>query len=140
MTYKIANPNFVVREADHAAIPFDPANRDYQDYLAWLAAGNVPTPLPGPTPEQLVAQVEAAIQAELDRQAQAKGYDSILSACTYAMQPANAPFQAEGAAFVTWRSAVWHQARVALAAVQAGTKPMPTPAEAVAAMPALVLP
>lgn len=39
------NPvNAVLRIADSAMIPFDPANRDYQEYLQWLAAGNTPLP------------------------------------------------------------------------------------------------
>ena len=37
-------PNCVVRLADNAFIPFDPANTDYQEYLKWRAAGNQPLP------------------------------------------------------------------------------------------------
>jgi hypothetical protein len=36
--------NCIKRIADNAFIPFDPANRDYQEYLEWLAEGNEPLP------------------------------------------------------------------------------------------------
>lgn len=41
--------NLVERLSDNAFIPFDPANSDYAEYLAWLEQGN--TPLPAEQPE-----------------------------------------------------------------------------------------
>ena len=36
--------NGIIRLADMAYIPFDPANTDYQAYLKWVAEGNTPLP------------------------------------------------------------------------------------------------
>ncbi len=42
--YKLVNEKNVRRLIDGASIPFDPANTDYQQYLAWLSEGNEPLP------------------------------------------------------------------------------------------------
>ena len=34
----------ICRKSDNAYIPFDNENRDYQDYLAWVAEGNTADP------------------------------------------------------------------------------------------------
>jgi hypothetical protein len=43
----------IVRDEDGAFIPADPDNIDHQEYLAWLDAGNQPTPAtPSPTAKE----------------------------------------------------------------------------------------
>jgi len=42
--YAGTEPQSVIRIADGACIPFDPANTDYQAYLKWLEDGNTTLP------------------------------------------------------------------------------------------------
>lgn len=42
--YKLSNSAVILRLADAANIPADPANTDYQFYLSWLSEGNTPDP------------------------------------------------------------------------------------------------
>jgi hypothetical protein len=65
MSYKL-KPNGVQRLMDGSSIPADGSNRDWQEYLAWLAEGNTPLSAdPPPTPIDLsdVDNLEKAIKA-----------------------------------------------------------------------------
>lgn len=60
MAYKLAAAG-IKRLSDGAFIPSNPSNVDWQEYLKWLAEGNVPEP--AQTPEEVAAE-EAAAAAE----------------------------------------------------------------------------
>jgi hypothetical protein len=42
--YQLTQSDIVIRTADQAFIPNDPANRDRVEYDKWLADGGVPDP------------------------------------------------------------------------------------------------
>ena len=48
MTYQLTTYSCILRLADNAFIPLNPANTDYAAYLEWVEAGNTPEPAPEP--------------------------------------------------------------------------------------------
>lgn len=94
---------------------------------------------PAQTPEQAVRVLGLAAQMHLDTTAGERGYDSILSLCSYATSSV-AKFAAEGQAGVEWRDAVWANATQTFDQVLAGTIPAPTAEELIAALPPIVWP
>jgi hypothetical protein len=48
MAYQLTTGDTILRLADNAFIPPDPANIDYSAYLTWLDEGNTPEPAPEP--------------------------------------------------------------------------------------------
>lgn len=91
--------------------------------------------LRAPTPAQVQAALERAVQTHLDDAARALGYDDIATAVTYADEPAVPAFQAQGQALRAWRSLVWASCIATLANVNAGAG-APTAADLIASLPA----
>jgi len=65
MTYQLTTGDAILRLADNAFIPPDPANSDYAEYLTWLEAGNTPEPAPEPEPVPELTPAEKLANAGL---------------------------------------------------------------------------
>ena len=85
------------------------------------------------------SRLTSAIQSTLDEKAQERGYDSILSLCTYATSTI-AKFADEGQAGVSWRDEVWAKGYAILADVESGARAIPTVDELLAELPDFVWP
>ena len=88
---------------------------------------------PAPPIVPTVQQYEDSVQAHLDFVAQSKGYDSILSACSYAAEINQ--FQTESKSFIVWRSQVWGYCYQVLQDVQGGSRDAPAIKELIAELP-----
>lgn len=82
-------------------------------------------------------QYEQAVQHHLDATAQSRGYDSMLSACSYA-SGTHPKFGVEGRDCLAWRSAVWEKAFLILSDVRAGVRPVPTIEQVLSELPPMV--
>ena len=86
------------------------------------------------TPEQMQARYARAAQDALDAFAGTRGYDGILSACSYAGS-ADEQFVTEARYCVELRDATWRRAFAIFAAVLAGTMEMPSVGEFLSMLP-----
>ena len=92
-----------------------------------------------PTPEEQLEAFAAAIQAHLDRFAQTRNYDGIMSAATYATSTVP-KFHTEGQYAVEARDLTWAKGYEIMDAVMSGARPMPTLEEVIAELPELKWP
>lgn len=94
---------------------------------------------PEPTPEEIQKTLTDAMQTYMDSKVKERGYDNILSACTYANSTFPG-FHGEGLACIAWRDSVWRACYDILDEVTAGQREIPTTEELIAELPKLVWP
>lgn len=152
MFYSASNNGFYTRDIHGDNIPADAVEITVEEHQALLegqsqgkiiSADKKGKPVlkdpPPPTPEQIIAQYDAAVQQHLDAFARTRNYTNIMSAATYATSTVP-KFKAEGQYAVEARDATWAKCYEVLAAVEAGSRPMPTLDELLAELPVLTWP
>ncbi len=96
--------------------------------------------VPEQTTEEQQALIQthltAAVQSWMDKTVQARNYDNIHTACTYAYST-DEIFKAEGQACLAWRDNVWRTCYNILNKVTAGERTIPTYEELVEELPKL---
>jgi hypothetical protein len=120
----------IIRIADGASIPVADGNRDYREYLEWVAEGNTADAYV--EPPLTSADYAAALQQVLDAKAQEYRYDNIHTACNWV------PEFADAVALKAWAVSCWEMSNQIEADVLATTRTQPTVEEFIAEMPTFV--
>lgn len=90
-----------------------------------------------PTADEIVAALEAEVQRYMDKFAQDRGYDNMISAISYRDDPTVPRWQQEGQAFFAWRSQVWLKCLDIKNRAIAGEIQVPTTEELIAMLPTI---
>lgn len=123
MYQEIKGTTAVKRLMDGKYIARNPQNPEYIEYLKWKAS-NRPHPAAPKSPEAVKEEIVAKTQERLDQFAQTKGYDGILSACSY--DPSADPkFKQDAERAVFLRDLTWRTLYSLLDEVLEGTRPVP---------------
>lgn len=104
---------------------------DKGDYIEVVA---IPEPTAEEKQERLQRQMTNAVQAALDAFAQTRGYDGIMSACSYS-NSTDAQFKLEADYCIQLRDSTWRMGYAILAEVKAGNRPVPSVEELIAELP-----
>lgn len=84
--------------------------------------------------DKIRKDLAAAVQRYADEVAQSRGYDNLLTLCTYATSSLP-EFAAEGQAGVAWRDALWAKWYEISVEIEQGLRAIPTEEEAIALLP-----
>lgn len=151
MKFSPSTKGFYLAAIHGSNIPLDSVEitaEEHADLLEGQSQGKIITAGPSgvpyladpapPTQSQIIKQYENALDAHLDSVAKAHRYDDRKS---FALRAGYiGPYQAEGVAFAQWMDACNVHAYALLQSVIAGTTPLPTIAEMLAALPEFDLP
>lgn len=129
----------VIRRWDMKFIARDPADENWQAYLAYAGNGGVLDDYLEVQQLTLQQRVIAGVQKRLDDFALSRGYDDIKSAVDYAGDE-DAEFDKEGTYCKRMRSRHWRTCYQILGEVEAGVRSMPTFEDVMAQMPLLEWP
>jgi hypothetical protein len=129
------NPNGDVHGYDET-YPDDAPYIETAIGAGWIEiTGNWPLPPTPPTVQELISALEQIVQTYIDSKAQEHGYDNANSCISY-LNSSIAAWKSDATAMNTWRDSVWDFCYTNQAAELAGTTPMPTAAQLIAALPA----